>query len=331
MKIGMQGPNDRLMKFEKIIENLLFLEDDPGALRETACAFYEILTKTTGVGGDSELEADGIATILKSGKAISPTDAARCVLDFTRTTKFIRGIHSAILDLKQKFPGEKIEILYAGCGPFAPLVLPHCAMFGPEEVSVTLIDVHERSIESTKKVFERFGFRDHVCELITADASLYRAVGGKKFHLIITETMQKTLEKEPQVDITLNLSNQLRENGIFIPQKITITACLANIQNEFLKGFARQRILLGTIFELSADSKDILKPRTIEMPNVDTAGMSLMLLTNILVFGNYRLEDYQSGITYATILHDLPGSEPGDKIEFHYVPGENPGFKYKRL
>ena len=90
---------------------------------------------------------------------------------------------------------------------------------------------------------------------------MFRAENDKKFHIVITETMQKTLEKEPQVAITLNLANQLCEHGIFIPQQITIEACLVNCTKSLYKFGARprERMFLGEIFELSAENLPLIK------------------------------------------------------------------------
>lgn len=328
-KIGIQTGN--LMNFEQIIDKLLFLENDIGALLDAAERYYELLCEQTGISDDSLNADDKKEKILSNGKAIAPKDAARCIVDVARTSKFIRGIYAAILKSKNEFPGEKIEILYAGCGPFAALALPLCAKFGANEISLTLIDVHARSIDSAKQVFEKYGFQNHVCEYIVADASFYRDSNGRRFHIIISETMQKTLEKEPQAAITLNLANQLVKNGCFIPQKITISACLANLQNEFgiIKGVERQRIPIGTILELSPESDDILSPKTLKIPEVSTSGTYFMLLTEILVFGDISLGDYESGITYPTILHDLSELRNGQKIKFRYEFGENPGLRYQ--
>ncbi len=327
MKIGIQSGSS--MELARIVDKLLFLKRDAGALRETVRQFYDLLSEDTGFNDCSIYAADNDEKNLKSGKAISPKNAASCVLDMPRTSKFMRGIYAAILKLKKEFSGTKIEILYAGCGPFAALALPQCAIFGADEMSWTLIDIHERSIDSAKQLFIKYGFLDRVCEFIVADASTFQDVSGKRFHLIISETMQKALEKEPQAAITQNLANQLVKNGIFIPQKITISACLANLQNEFGQGTASQRIPLGTILELSTESADIFAPKTIKIPYVETDGMDLMLLTEIQVFEDISLREYESGITHPTVLHDLPKMHNGETIEFRYELAENPGFRYK--
>ena len=192
-------------------------------------------------------------------------------------------------------------------------------------------DIHQRSIDSAKLIFGKLGFEDFICEFIKTDAAVYRNKCGTKFHIIITETMQKTLEKEPQAAITLNLADQLRDHGVFIPQKITVKACLANIAKEFDSDCKeKERIPLGTILDLSADTTDISAPHAVRIPYEDTTGMRLMLLTNITVFGDKMLDDYDSGISYPTILNELE-IKNGQNLEFRYVIDENPHFAYQYI
>src|SRR6185312_9777146 len=58
-------------------------------------------------------------TIVSGGVALSFTGAANCLDDYLRTVRFIKGTYFAIKELKEKFPDEKLNILYAGCGPYA--------------------------------------------------------------------------------------------------------------------------------------------------------------------------------------------------------------------
>ena len=325
------------MDFEQIVNNLLLPENSSAALYETAKHYYSLLSEITDISDASENPADDDIIFVKGGKAISPKDAARCILDYRRTAKFLQGIYAAIRHARKVFPGEKIEILYAGCGPFAALAVPQCAKFSSDEIAFTLIDIHQRSIDSAEMIFRKLDFEDYVCEFIKTDAAVYRSESGKKFHIIITETMQKTLEKEPQVAITLNLAKLLRENGSFIPQKITIEACLTKLEEEFSSNSEgrtnKERVVLGEIFELSADnsadSKSLFEPKVLEFPTDVCRPMSLILLTKIEIFDSFILKDYNSGITYPTILCNVEEVKAGQKIEFQYISEENPHFEYR--
>lgn len=325
------------MDFTRTFDDLLSPEVNADQLYNAANDYYKFLTGITGIDDDSENPEDSVETILKNGKAISPRDAARCVLDFFRTSRFLQGIHAAIDAAKQRFPNEKIEILYAGCGPFAALVVPFGLKFSSDEICFTLIDFHKCSLDSAAKIFQKLECEHFISEYIQADASVFRAENNKKFHIIITETMQKTLEKEPQVAITLNLADQLRKNGIFIPQKITIKACFADLQKEVNSDIKTKigRIFLGDIFELSAenatDKKSLFLPKIVNVSSDIVDPVNLILLTKIEIFGSFGLDDYHSGITYPTILDDFSKIKAGQKIEFQYIPGENPHFEHRLI
>src|SRR5262245_4487809 len=80
---------------------------------------------------------------LDSGKALSPADAARCVLDFRRTACYLQATAAALDAALQRWPQRPLRVLYAGCGPFAPLALPLARRHSAARVEFVLVDVHE--------------------------------------------------------------------------------------------------------------------------------------------------------------------------------------------
>lgn len=308
---------DKFLRLKQISETLLF-EEKLGELNNTSLEFYDLLCKIVEDIGKEE-------TILPTGKAISAEFAARCVLDFARTSKFLRGLRLAIIEAKQRFPNAKISILYAGCGPFATLAIPLCTQFSADEISFDIIDIHQKTLDSAKRVFQYFGLENYVREFIQTDAATFQA--KEKFHVAVTETMQKALEKEPQVAITLNLSKQLKDNGVFVPEKILVEVCLVNLAKEFELNAERERINLGNIIELTKETTEFL-PVKIEIPNANSAQFTVALLTKIYTFGSIMLDDYDSGLTYPTFLHDLDKKAFGQTWTFEYMFGKKPKFNY---
>lgn len=332
-----------------ITNQLLFGEDNPVKLRESATEFHLLLSNITGIA-DNLIAVDDITTPILSvhGEAISPRDAARCVLDYQRTIKFLRGIYRAILEAQKRFPRQRINILYSGCGPFATLALPLCTQFKEGEISLTLLDAHEFSLNAAQKVFQELGLTNFVRDYIQSDAALYKS--DVQPHIVIIETMQMALEKEPQVAITLNLAQQLRDGGFLIPQKIEIDACLAKFKDEFSFDGAnesaclkRNRISLGRLFEISAgnacelrnsiqtDSNGVrtLPPRIVEIPYEANEKYNVMLLTKVHVFDEFILDDYDAGITCPMTLYKLGSPKSKTQIEFRYCLNNPVGFRYR--
>lgn len=61
------------------------------------------------------------ATTTDHGKAVSPTTAAQCAEDIERSRIFMQGVYRAIRTRVDN--GHKVNLLYAGTGPFGLLVV----------------------------------------------------------------------------------------------------------------------------------------------------------------------------------------------------------------
>jgi len=245
-----------------------------------------------------------------------------------------------LLEAQRRFPGDTIEILYAGCGPFATLVLPLVTQFKADQAQITLLDIHAQSLEFAHRIIERLGLTDYIRDYTQRDAASY--VHPRPLHMVITETMQKALSKEPQVAITLNLAPQLRRGGIFIPERVTIDAYLCDPHREMAR-IREDRIKLGRVFELTAekaseiirtrgnrscDAKASLPAGTIDLPREIAARQTLMLATTITVFDKIVIDEYESGLTHPLCVYDFSGANGRDRIEFKYYFENSPGFKW---
>ena len=316
------------------ISHALLLSDNHSELNHAILKLHSLLSGISGMNNDP---SDSLSTALPFGEAISPINAAWCVSDAARTSKFSRGIYAALLDAQQRFPNDAIEILYAGCGPFATLVIPLAMQFKPDQIQITLLDIHARSLESAQHVIETLRLTDYIREYIQSDAASY--VHPRPLHMVITETMQKALSKEPQVAITVNLAPQLCRGGIFIPERVTIDAYLSDPHKEYVVGDRSDRIKLGRVFELtvenaielsrSCNAQASLSAAAMDLPREIAERQKLMLATTITVFDMIVIGEYESGLTHPLWFHDFSGANGGDRIEFKYHFENSPGFKWQ--
>jgi predicted GNAT superfamily acetyltransferase len=314
----------------------------PGELLGAARDLQREFAQLTGVHDTSDNPEDRTATTLDGGTAISPQDAARCILDFARTTVFLRGIREAIGEARTRFGNSKIEVLYAGCGPYASLALPLFTVTESSDVGFTLLDIHERSLDAARSLIEHYGLSSHVTQYLCADATKVKL--QRRPHIIVAETTQRGLSKEPQLALTANLVPQLVNGGILIPERIRVDLCAADVDAEFGAGPAiegaagetRARVALVTLLDLSRASVGAImsSAKGSSLPSIRVTvpelpadhEWSAVLRTEITVFNGQVLGDYDSGLTYPVILHDLGLLRGGEELELEYQLWGNPGF-----
>ena len=337
------------------ITDKLLSSDNPATLEQAALKLHRIFSSITGIDDGSADTRDSNAALLPNGAAIAPRDAARCVIDSARTSKFLRGIHAAITDVGERFPAGPIEILYAGCGPFATLVLPLTTRFRPDQIQLTLIDTHARALELVRGLFQALGLNDYVRDYIQTDATTYVHRGAA--HLLVIEAMQTALSKEPQVGITLNLAPQLCKNGLLIPEKVTVDLCSYDPRLEYLPPDTclnepvssstahranKNRMKLGRVFELTAamafelgatpgelSKLSCLPAAGFEIPAHLGARYELLLSTTITVYRSHVLGEYESGLTHPLPLFDFSRANRGDRLDFLYSLASKPGLEHR--
>ena len=347
-----------------ITEILLDESSSSRSLYSALDNFSQCCSDVTGIVPDRSFDGWAEDSFLDDGVAINPQAAAFCIKDYQRSVVFIRGVNAAINVARERFPDSAIKILYAGCGPFATLLLPLLVKYKPNELDIYLLDIHQQSLDSVSELVNYFGFNGHAITLIQGDACSYQHT--TPLNLIIAETMQKSLEQEPQFAVTANLAPQLYPQGIFIPEKIEVLMCLAHwereketykkynkIDHESLinSGLRHQ---LGSIFTLlpeqaqtqmltaldkgstscnQNESMHSLSSVDIQIPTLETKLLErydALMLTRINVFGQYTLKDYESEITLPYKCYELTPLNAGDEYKVCYQLGKYPRFNLTR-
>ena len=281
-------------------------------------------------------------SVLQSGIALSPSAAALCAREVFRSAAFIKGLGEAVSSVAR---GDRpVRVLYAGCGPYAFLALPLMALLPPTQVVFTLLDIHAASLVSARVLVEEFGLADHVAAYVEADATTYQVPATFIPDVIVSETMNVCLGKEPQVAITRHLRVQVPE-AVMVPAAIRIEACMLDPvreqQNMFL-GVGEslpkpEREYLGTVFELTGSSVSAwasmdgpsLPAARIVIPPGLARRFKFRLLTRIHVYGGFSLSDYDSSLNLPQKLAGDPELSGGEQLQFRYTLGEKPGLEYE--
>ena len=274
-----------------------------------------------------------------NGLALSPTMASMCVDDFVRTIEFLRGTHAAIVDLRKQIDRRPVRILYVGCGPHATLALPLMTVFSCNEAVFTLLDIHPESIRSAKSNVERLGLVDSVADFETVDAAAFCIRPDKPPDVILLEVMQACLESEPQVAITRHLLRQA-PLAVLVPEEVRVNLELMDPSREFLNtglesnhGPAqRDRIPVAPVFALNRETvnswdnscSNRITASTICMPGSWGEQYQPMLFTEIRIYKNHVLKDYDSGLTCPRALRLDASIAPGATIDFVYELGDHP-------
>lgn len=333
-------------ELQRITEILLSPEDDYSELTPAIHDLYRLFLTV------SELETEPFGQqehiYLPMGKAIGPHWAGLCIHEIIRTKRFIKGAYLGLKSAIAKFPGVPIHCLYAGTGPFATLAIPLTTMFTSSQVNFTFLEINPYNMKPLERIIHGFEAEKYVTEIIQEDATRFRAKPGRPFQMIITETMQNALQKEPQVSITMNLVPQMEHDGILIPENIAIEAVLLSPkrnQDRMLGIIGAEPCYrnLGTVFQLNKGI-DALCPvpgpagnGSLSFPEVEisippdwvVAYPHLCLLTRIRVFGEAALNDWECSLTQPQILLQLDPVKPVHRIGLWYGVNGKPGFKYR--
>ncbi len=326
-------PINSISEIKKHAETLLFCGEDYLEMKNAVEDLHQIFAFITSIDA---YKLDDAHIELKTGKAISPTSAAHCLLEFKRTSVFLRGIYQAINDLKVREKG-KIRILYAGCGPYSTLLVPLLSFFSSEEIGITLVDINEVSLNSSRLLIQTLGQDYFIEDYFLADLTAFKL--DKAYDLVISETMQSCLENEPQIHIMRNLIPQMQEGAIFIPEEIRVDFYLSD-NNKFMEKILyenRDRNIIDKKFlsrficvnKENACSNSL--SATVNIPNDYGTYKNLELFTFITVYGDEVLKERECSLNNPKKFYELNKKVDAKRISFWLTTEGKPFINCKIL
>ncbi|OMQ08292.1 hypothetical protein [[Flexibacter] sp. ATCC 35103] len=286
-------------------------------------------------------------TLIKGGIALSSSGAADCVDDYLRTVFFIKGIYKALTKLSNDFPERSVNILYAGCGPYATLILPLLSLFDEDRINAVLLDINAKSIESVHHLLSVIGLDKYQLQLIETDATTYTKPENFIIDLAISETMHYALTSEPQVAITRNIVSQLPAHGILIPQEIKIDLAytffdyepsLKNAKQE-VKGHKQMQpyphnVFVDRLFTINKElfggviNNSKIESNFYDLPANFDNHPDICIFTELKIFDNIELKTAESYITNPYCVVSLYSIKDYSGIQFVYDFSEIPKWTY---
>ena len=266
----------------------------------------------------------------ESGVVLNPSHAGQCLTELRRTECCVRGLDQAIQE-KKKEGNEPVKVFYAGCGPFATLILPLVFRYSPQELQVTVLDYHQESIDTVKKLYALIERQGHIENYIVHDAVTYQVEGPENYHIFLTETLQRALTQECQVPIVFNLLPQFPSSVQLIPQEIRVGGLWTEIAGglENRASVTEEDVELGTILRLNAETvKRNSLVKSIQALGPANPNQTFSLQTEIDVYGEWQLRRNESGLTCPHPMEDAV-FEAGETLHFDYVIDESPGLRLK--
>ncbi|MFZ4875352.1 hypothetical protein ACL9RI_09720 [Janthinobacterium sp. Mn2066] len=317
---------DELAELSELARAIADAQRTPAMLTGQAQQLRRLVERHSSLAIDATQHMTEGESILPSGSAISPVQAALCAREPLRSAAFIQGLAQAVTQrLRDDRP---VRVLYAGCGPYALLALPLMALFSPRQLQFSIIEIHQEALVAARALIATLGFTGHVSDFICADAAAYRIPAGAAPDVIVSETMNTALGKEPQVAIMRTLAVQA-PGAALVPAAVTVHLGQAR------RSPAEPCSDWGPVFTLDAASiRDWEQEKGSSLPGASIRLPEVLdqpprLLTRIRVHGDIVLGDYDCSLNLPLALPGKPSLEPGSVLHFYYRLGSEPGLAFQ--
>lgn len=301
------------------------------------------------IGAILQLESEPISNTYESssdvclsqGVAINPELAAKCFTDYLRTHRFMLGAYQCVLQLLEQ-QQKTVRILYAGTGPFATIVLPLIYLFDQDQIEISAIEINSDAHRAANHLIHQLGKENYFKFFLLADAITYST--DKKYDIIISETMDKALCREPQLAIFNNLVNYLSPNGHLIPEYIKVDLVASSIylekdvpyyvfdDNETRVLNERHRQFIDTVVcadRVFFENHKLTPNQNIFLKSIETSHIrenlnELIFITEVKVFDNVVLLEDDSTLTKKYICYSFAENEKGKAFDLFYLNNNSP-------
>ena len=200
------------------------------------------------------------------------------------------------------------------------------------QVRVTLLDINPVSVEAVEKLYTTLGIDVFAEMFVLSDASIYKV--DRQYDIVISETMQAGLKKEPQVAIMQNLIPQCKADTIFIPEQIIIDAYLRKRgiwDGDQLLEEGGKTTFISELFSVNKERLDVSTYRkVVDIPQSLVGPHDLLLYTTIKVFNEEVLGLNDCSLNMPLKYYELRDRFPLS-IEFWYTQTEKPKIESKVL
>lgn len=199
-------------------------DSDESSIRDAYSHLHDIFAGVTGILDQTTHDKEYHQSSL--GKVLPASLAAGSIRDALLNRKYTIALYRAIQQAKTLFPGERINIFYPLCGPYAHLVLPLAAKFPADEISFYFLDVSEETLDGLWKVINTLGLNEYVNQVFIGDPAVHNHDNFEPFHILFTNSIQNTFYREPFLGMVSHLKKWLREGGLVIPREVLLEAYL---------------------------------------------------------------------------------------------------------
>jgi precorrin-6B methylase 2 len=266
--------------------------------------------------------------------ALSVMESMRCLRDEIRTKKFLLGIREAIADLDAS-GADVIRMCDAGTGAI-PILAIYAALCS-DKVRCDALELNPNAARIAREVVRECGLQDRI-QVRQTDATKFQPEEPLDF--LISETMHSGLTAEPIVQILSNLQPYVKDNGMTLPNRVTVQASLVSLADYtslnvgFVKIYGdRHHVVTEQEWQEVASYKpgDNLEEIGFTLSTGDKPqGKHMVGITSTVDVGSQHIAPYQSLITMPQYVLDTKsdpqiftiGHDSRETIYVQYKPGD---------